>query len=102
MLSWRSAKGLPAERYRTKPPKNGKERYVDVGSEVVAVLRAEKACHAERKLAAGENWRTETTTSDGTLLEWGDLVISDAYGFPWWPLPRPARHVRLTVTGRWV
>ena len=80
-----AAKGLPIERYRLKPPKNGKERYVDVGPEVVAVLRAEKARYAERRLAAGESWHTSATTSSGAVVNWGELVISDANGFPWWP-----------------
>jgi integrase len=80
-----AAEGLPVERYRLKAPKNGKERYVDVGSEVVAVLRAAKADHAARKLAAGSKWCTKATTSTGALVEWGELVICDEWGMPWWP-----------------
>jgi integrase len=79
-----SARGLPVERYRIKLPKNGKPRYVDIAPEVVEVLREAKAEHAARKLASGE-WITSAITSAGAVVDWGELVISDDNGMPWWP-----------------
>lgn len=74
----------PLERYRLKGPKNGRERFVDVGPDVVAVLRAAKAEHATERLAA-DAWLTGVERPDGSRLEWGDLVVSDEHGVPWWP-----------------
>jgi integrase len=76
---------LPIERYRVKMPKNGRPRYVDVGPEVVSVLRSAKADQASARLAAGETWFTQAKRSDGSVLEWGDLVVTDGHGFPLWP-----------------
>jgi integrase len=79
-----SAGGLTLERYRLKAPKNGKERTVDVGPDVVAVLRAHKAAQAALRLEASA-WYTGADKSDGTHLEWGELVVTNGNGFPWWP-----------------
>lgn len=74
----------PIERYRLKPPKSGKERVIDIGPDVVSVLREHKATQAAERVAS-EHWYTGADRADGTRLEWGDLVITRASGFPWWP-----------------
>lgn len=80
-----AGKGTPLERYRLKAPKNNKTRLVDIGPEVVAVLRAEKAAQAERRLADGSAWLASAMRADGSRLEWGDLVIAGEHGLPFWP-----------------
>lgn len=74
----------PLERYRLKPPKSGKERSIDIGPDVVAVLREHKAAQTAERLASAD-WYTGADRKDGTRLEWGNLVITRAHGFPWWP-----------------
>ena len=76
----------PLERYHIREwPKSGRERYVDVPPEVVRVLRDELARREALKRAAGEDWRTYGIRSDGTRNEWGELLVTDPYGRPWWP-----------------
>jgi integrase len=76
--------GLPIERYRLKAPKNDETREIDIDPAVVAVLRSVKAEQAARKLA-GEEWLTKATRADGSVLEWGELVVTAGNGIPWWP-----------------
>ncbi|MBN2839725.1 MAG: site-specific integrase [Coriobacteriia bacterium] len=76
----------PLERYSIRQwPKSGHERYVDLPPEVVRVLRDELARRASLKRVAGEDWRTYGVRSDGTRIDWGELLVCDAYGRPWWP-----------------
>lgn len=76
----------PLERYRIKEwPKSGRERYVDLPPAVARVLRDELTHREHRKRAAGGDWRTSGVRSDGTRIEWGELVVTDVYGRPWWP-----------------
>ncbi|MDO8847880.1 MAG: site-specific integrase [Coriobacteriia bacterium] len=76
----------PVERYRVKEwPKSGAERAVDVAPEVVTILRDAMKRQDELREAAGELWFTSAKRADGTVLEWGDLIITDDHGFPWWP-----------------
>jgi len=76
----------PIDRYRVRPwPKSGKTRYIDIAPEVVAVLREARAAHDERRTAAGASWTTAARRTDGSSLVWGELVISDTHGLPWWP-----------------
>ncbi len=76
----------PIDRYRIRPwPKSGVTRYIDIAPEVVAVLRDARAEHDERRRTAGASWTTHAKRSDGSTLAWGELVISNACGIPWWP-----------------
>ncbi len=76
----------PLERYNIREwPKSGHERYVDVPSEVVGILREALAERAAARRAAGVDWRTGGIRADGTRIEWGELLVCDAYGRPWWP-----------------
>lgn len=76
----------PIERYRVREwPKSGRERYIDLPPEVVRVLREALAERARVKQAAGPDWQTGGLRCDGTSIEWGELVVCDAYGRPWWP-----------------
>lgn len=76
----------PLERYRVKEwPKSGKTRYIDIPPEIVAVLREARAEQDQRRKDAGDLWFTKAKLSNGTTLEWGDLVVTDEHGFPFWP-----------------
>ncbi|MHB1136389.1 MAG: tyrosine-type recombinase/integrase [Coriobacteriia bacterium] len=76
----------PLERYSIREwPKSGHERYVDLPPEVVRVLRDELGRREALKRAAGGDWRTYGVRGDGTRIEWGELVVTDPYGRPWWP-----------------
>lgn len=76
----------PIERYSLREwPKSGRERYVDLPPEVVGVLREALAERETRKRAAGTDWCTRGVRADGTAIVWGDLVVCDAFGRPWWP-----------------
>jgi integrase len=76
----------PLERYFIRDwPKSGRERYVDLPPEVVRVLRDAIAERDETRQSAGPDWRTYGVRADGTRIEWGELLVSDAYGRPWWP-----------------
>ncbi|MHB8050922.1 MAG: tyrosine-type recombinase/integrase [Coriobacteriia bacterium] len=76
----------PLERYHIRDwPKSGHERYVDLPPEVVRVLRDELGRREALKRAAGGDWRTYGVRGDGTRIEWGELVVTDPYGRPWWP-----------------
>lgn len=76
----------PVERYRIKHwPKSGRERYVDLAPEVVAVLREAIREREARRLAAGSSWATRAVREDGTVIEWGELLICGSDGSPWWP-----------------
>ncbi|MHB8924751.1 MAG: tyrosine-type recombinase/integrase [Coriobacteriia bacterium] len=76
----------PLERYRIREwPKSGRERYIDVPPEVVCVLRVALRERARRKAAAGDAWKTEATRRGGEVLSWGELLICDDEGMPWWP-----------------
>jgi len=74
----------PLKRHRLKPPKNGKERVVDIGPDVVAVLREHKRAQAAERVESSA-WYTGADRPDGSHLEWGNLVITRPHGFPWWP-----------------
>lgn len=76
----------PLERYSIRDvPKSGRERYVDLPPEVVRVLRDAIEKRAAVRTLAGPDWRTCGVRSDGTRVEWGELLVCDAYGRPWWP-----------------
>lgn len=80
----KSAGRDPLKRHRLKGPKSGKERVIDVGPDVVAVLKEHKRKQAAERLASSA-WYTGADRPDGSHLEWGNLVITREYGFPWWP-----------------
>ena len=76
----------PLERYRLREwPKSGHERYVDIAPEVVALLRDALDERTARRSAAGVMWQTRAERADGTVSEWGELLICDDAGWPWWP-----------------
>jgi len=76
----------PVERYSIRDvPKSGRERYVDLPPEVVRVLREAIDERAGTRALAGRDWRTYGIRADGTRVEWGELLVSDGYGRPWWP-----------------
>lgn len=76
----------PIERYHVREwPKSGKERYIDVPPEVVAVLRDALADRERARRSAGAAWQTSGVRSDGTIVGWGELVVCDDYGRPLWP-----------------
>lgn len=76
----------PLERYSIREwPKSGHERYIDLPPEVVGVLRDALARREITKRVAGADWHTQGVRADGTVITWGELLVSDAYGRPWWP-----------------
>lgn len=76
----------PIERYRIREwPKSGRERYVDIAPEVVAVLRAAILARERRRDGARGDWHTGALRSDGTAIVWGELLVCDEHGNPWWP-----------------
>jgi integrase len=76
----------PLARYRMRAwPKSGRERYVDVPPELVEILRTAIAEREVAREAAGRAWQTHAVRPDGSVLSWGELLICDAQGRPWWP-----------------
>lgn len=76
----------PIERYRIREwPKSGRERYVDIAPEVVAVLRAAIKDRERRRAGANGDWHTGAVRCDGTVTVWGELLVCDERGRPWWP-----------------
>lgn len=76
----------PLERYYIREwPKSGRERYVDLPPEVVGVLRDVLARRDSTRRAAGGDWRAHGVRSDGTVISWGELLVTDEFGRPWWP-----------------
>ena len=76
----------PIARYRMRAwPKSGRERYVDVPPELATILRAAIAERDVAKAAAGGAWQTHAVGPDGRVISWGELLVCDAKGRPWWP-----------------
>lgn len=76
----------PLERYSIREwPKSGRERYIDLPPEVVGVLRDVLVRREAAKRAAGRDWRTQGVRANGTVIAWGELLVTDGYGRPWWP-----------------
>jgi integrase len=76
----------PLERYRLREwPKSGHERYIDIPPEVVVLLREALALRSARRKAAGAAWQTQAVRADGSVCAWGELLICDDVGWPWWP-----------------
>ena len=76
----------PLARYRMRDwPKSGKERYVDVPPEVVAIVRAAIDERERLRAVAGHAWQTQAVRADGSVLAWGELLVCDVRGRPWWP-----------------
>lgn len=76
----------PIERYQIRQwPKSGRERYIDLSPEVVAIVREAMATRAAAKEAAGGAWQTRGLRVDGSCVEWGELLVCDGFGRPWWP-----------------
>jgi len=109
-----SAGGLTLERYRLKAPKNGKERTVDVGPDVVAVLegtqgrtgrataRGVRLVHRSRQVGRHAPRVGRARRHQRQRLTHGGRTASRAPGTPTVPTPAwsaafhdLARHVRL-------
>lgn len=77
----------PWDRYYLKPPKSDSgRRSIDLDPQTIRVLKSHKAQQdSRRKWLLGDCIETGHDTHAGKRLEWGNLVVSQADGSPWWP-----------------